>query len=814
MLRLTPRLTQAALLAICLASTTAFTASSARATTPQPAFSGAPGAAVPFTEYSAANATTNGIVTAASRAFTQLAAEATGRRAVQLAANQYVEFVLTRPANAVDIRYSVPDGAADSALRLSADGKPLATAAPLTTTARFSHFYGNYPFTKNPADGGEHHYFDDTRALFAGNRVLPAGTRVRVTAAQPTTVDVADFENVAAPRTRTPAGALSVLDFGADPTGAADSSQAVQNAIDAGRAQQKTVWIPPGTYTVTRHLIVDKVAVQGAGPWYSVLHGAGVGVFGDAAPTPSTAVHLSGFAIFGETTIRDDSVSDSGVGGSLGGGSTVDELWVQHTKAGMWLDGPADGLTISASRIQDTTADGVNLHDGVSHTTVRNTFVRNTGDDGMAMWSDQNADHDNAFVHDTVVQPQLANGFAVYGGHDNAVQDDLAADTVTQGGGVHVGNRFGSVPLAGTTTIAGNLLLRTGDLVPNAPTEIAALWFDAADSPMTGAISVQDDTIVDSSYAAIQFVGKSITGVRVDRVAIAGAGTFAVQLQAPGSATFSDVAAFGLGASGTYDCASGFAITKSGANFGWDRTACGFPPNGTLSIDKADGVDFGFQALNTGSTQPVVITNPGPKPITVQRIAAPTGFTADDPCGTIAVGASCTVHVGFDPAASGNFTGLLTIDSTSPAGPYVVGLKGVGFDPNGDLALGRTATSSSQQCSWCGPDKLTDGDPTTYFESQDGTFPQTVTVDLGQSTSVDRVVLKLPPNWGARTETLSVAADGAPLVASASYTFDPASGNAVTIAFPATVLRTLTLTVTGNTGWPAAQLSEFEVYAH
>ena len=117
------------------------------------------------------------------------------------------------------------------------------------------------------------------------------------------------------------------------------------------------------------------------------------------------------------------------------------------------------------TRIQDTTADGVNLHDGVSHVTVQNTFVRNTGDDGMAMWSDQNADHDNAFIHDTVAQPQLANGFAVYGGHDNTVSDDIAADTVTQGGGIHVGNRFGSVPVSGTTTIAGDVLLRAGDLV-------------------------------------------------------------------------------------------------------------------------------------------------------------------------------------------------------------------------------------------------------------------------------------------------------------------------------------------------------------
>ncbi|MEY9934392.1 hypothetical protein ABH926_009060 [Catenulispora sp. GP43] len=773
------------------------------------------GARVPFTEYDSVDAAaTNGTVTAASRAFTQLAAEATGRRAVQLAAGQYVEFVLAKPADAVDVRYSIADGSADSSLRVTAGGQaPGTLLASLPTTAKYSHFYGNYPFTKNPADGGEHHYFDDTRALLG--RVLPAGTRVRITASSPTTVDVADFEDVA-PAAPAPAGSLSVLDFGADPTGATDSGQAIQNAIDAGAAEHKTVWIPPGTFTVTRQLTVDAVTVAGAGPWYSVLHGAGVGVFGKPAPTPSTAVHLSGFAIFGETTVRDDSVSDSGLGGSLGGGSSVDDLWIQHTKVGMWFDGPADGLTVSDTRIQDTTADGINLHDGVSHVTVQNTFVRNTGDDGMAMWSDQNADHDNAFVHDTVVQPQLANGFAVYGGHDNTVSDDLAADTVTQGGGVHVGNRFGSVPLSGTTTIAGDVLLRTGDLVPNDPTEIAALWFDAADSPMTGAIAVHDDTLLDSSYAGIQFVGKSITNVSVDRVAIAGAGTFAVQLQAPGAATFSNVVAVGLGAhAGTYDCASGFALAKSGLNAGWNTTACGFPPSGALMIDKATGVDFGFQALNTVATQPITITNPGPKPVTVQNITAPAGFTTDHACGTIAVGASCTVHVGFDPATSGNFTGLLTIDSTSPAGPYVVGLKGVGYDPNGDLALGRTATSSSQQCSWCGPDKLTDGDPTTYFESADGTFPQTATVDLGQTVPVDRIVLKLPPNWGARTQTIAVSADGVPLVASAAYVFDPAvAGNSVTITFPARSVRTLTLTITGNTGWPAAQLSEFEAYTH
>lgn len=41
--------------------------------------------------------------------------------------------------------------------------------------------------------------------------------------------------------------AVNVLDYGADPTGVADSTAAIQAAIDTG----KTVWIPNGTYSVT-----------------------------------------------------------------------------------------------------------------------------------------------------------------------------------------------------------------------------------------------------------------------------------------------------------------------------------------------------------------------------------------------------------------------------------------------------------------------------------------------------------------------------------------------------------------------------------
>jgi hypothetical protein len=764
------------------------------------------GADVPFTEYEAELANTNGAILQASRAYTTLAAEASGRRAVALKAGQYVEFTLARPANAVDVRYSLPEGP-DSALHISIDGSG---GPDLTLTAAYSHMYGLYPFTKNPADGGEHHFFDEARTLLG--RDLAPGTRVRLQATAPTVIDLADFEHVA-PAPEAPSGFLSATDFGADPTGKADSGTAIQDAINAARAQGGQLWLPPGTYQVNRQLVVDQVTIRGAGPWYTVLTGADVGVFGNPAPNPSTGVHLSDFAIIGTTKVRNDTTSDSGLGGSLSD-STVDNIWIEHTKVGMWFDGPSSGLTVRHSRIQDVWADGINLHDGVSNTVVENTFVRNTGDDGLAMWSDRAPDQHNTFQHNTVSVPVLANGLAIYGGTDNTITANVVADTVTQGGGIHIGNRFGAVPLAGTTTVSGDLLVRTGSLVPNDPVQIGAIWLWAADAPMDGTVDIHDERLVDSSFAGFQFVGRPITHVSVDRATILGAGSFAVQLQAPGAATFSYLTAARLGAAGVQDCNTGFVLTRGPGDLGWPGTTCGLPAAGQLQITQAKGIDFGFRAVATTTTLPIDITNPGPTPISVTALRPPDGFTADNSCPLIAVGATCTITVAFNPTASHNYSGRLVIESNSPAGPYVVGVNGIGYDPNGNLALGRTVTASSSCCFWLPPSNLVDGNQDTYFESADGTFPQTISVDLGQTITVSRIVLKLPANWGARTETVAVAADGTPLLPAANYTLDPSTGNTATLSFPATSLRTITLTVTANTGWPAAQFSEIEVYAH
>ena len=73
---------------------------------------------------------------------------------------------------------------------------------------------------------------------------------------------------------------------------------------------------------------------------------------------------------------------------------------------------------------------------------------------------------------------------SVQGGHDVTITDNVIADTIAEGGGIHVGNRFDSVPISGTTVIARNTLKRCGCKDHNCQFGVGALWFYALDSSM------------------------------------------------------------------------------------------------------------------------------------------------------------------------------------------------------------------------------------------------------------------------------------------------------------------------------------------
>ncbi|MGV9365485.1 discoidin domain-containing protein [Amycolatopsis sp. NPDC003731] len=717
------------------------------AAVPAGALAAARGASVPFLEQEAETAATNGSVIGPNRAAGTLAGEASGRKAVTLSGQgQYVEFTLTAPANSIDVRYSVPDSV-NGTVSLYVGGSH---NRDIALTSKWAWYYGSYPFTNNPGDGHAHHFYDETRALLGTS--YPAGTKIRLQVdagdVTPVTVDLADFEQVGAAAAR-PANSVSVTDYGATANDAGDDAGAFDAAVAAARSQGKEVWIPAGTFTLGHHITVDQVTIRGAGPWYSVLTGPRAGIFGKgepascgtptypgnpAVPGTSRAVKLFDFAIIGQVDARVDCDQSNAIGGALGGGSVVQNLWLQHTKVGLWLDGPFDGLTVSGNRILDQTADGLNLHQGISNTLVTNNFLRNTGDDGLAMWSEHDADHHNTFSFNTVLLPILANNIAVYGGHDNTVSDNVVADNQDQGGGLHVANRFSAVPLSGTTTVARNTAIRTGVLDSNWQFGVGALWFDGRDSAITGRIDVTDNDLLDNNYEAIQFIDGATTDVHFDGVRIAGAGTFAWQLQAKPTGSVKNVVATGVGRAGVYNCLGPDAMSglaDQGGNSGWTTTYCGSWPAPVYGSD------------NGGTT-----TTPPP--------------------------------------------------TTTPT------------QPSGNLALHKAISASGSQGGFP-PGNAVDGDANSYWESTNNAFPQSLTVDFGSTVTVSRLVLKLPPSsaWGTRTQTISV--DG--VKAAAGYTFNPASGNSATVTFPATSVRTLRLTFTGNTGWPAGQLSELEAYS-
>lgn len=106
----------------------------------------------------------------------------------------------------------------------------------------------------------------------------------------------------------------------------------------------------------------------------------------------------------------------------------------------------------------------------------------------------------------------------------------------------------------------------------------------------------------------------------------------------------------------------------------------------------------------------------------------------------------------------------------------------------------------------------------TYWEGAGGSYPNTLTVKLGSNADINRLVLKLDPAtaWSTRSQTVEVlgreqsASGFTGLAAAKSYTFDPASGNTVTIPVTARVAD-VQLRFTANTGAPAGQLAEFQV---
>jgi hypothetical protein len=196
-------------------------------------------------------------------------------------------------------------------------------------------------------------------------------------------------------------------------------------------------------------------------------------------------------------------------------------------------------------------------------------------------------------------------------------------------------------------------------------------------------------------------------------------------------------------------------------------------------------------------------------------------FAEGNNCGTsLAAGASCTVTVTFAPTAAGSASGTLSVNSSAPGSPLTVALSGTGTSSNTNLALNAAVTASSYTQAYV-PANAVDGNTSSYWEGTNGAWPTTFTVNLGSAKSLGSVVVDLPPStaWNTRTQTLSVlgSANGSSfstLVSSATYTWNPSTGNTVTIKLPSgTTEQYIELSFTANSVQNGAQASEIQIFA-
>jgi F5/8 type C domain len=347
---------------------------------------------------------------------------------------------------------------------------------------------------------------------------------------------------------------------------------------------------------------------------------------------------------------------------------------------------------------------------------------------------------------------------------------------------------------------------------------------------MTGTINVDGNTILDSPYDAFGFVGdyipnatppaKAISNVTIDGAVVRNVGTFVVQLQSAGSATMSHVTASGVGLDGQMACAYGITLTQGTGNSGWSGSECTFPPFNILSL-SATSLDFGLlQQDQQSASQTVTITNPGPDAATIGAITASGGFAPTSNCpASLADGASCTVSVTITPAQVQNYSGTLVINANTPFAPYVVGLSGAVYNPDGNLALTATASADTTLAGFPAGN-ANDNNPATYWQAASASG--VLTLQLAQAAPVDKVVVELPQGWGDRHQTIAVdgSADGTTwtqLVAPAAYLFsagNAAGNNVVDITVPSTSVKYLRLDVSDNDVQGSPQIAEFQAYSN
>ena len=157
---------------------------------------------------------------------------------------------------------------------------------------------------------------------------------------------------------------VSVLDYGADPTGVADSTLAFRNACLSFQAvtlatANRSIFVPAGKYRLT-----DTIYVHAG----NVLFGDGISSFIDASSfgIVANSVFKLGWWLNGSTPTQDTGVGDLPpeiygmftLGGPSGGGAVVDLTFPGGIIHDMWFSAPGAAVILAGGNVFDCLIDG------------------------------------------------------------------------------------------------------------------------------------------------------------------------------------------------------------------------------------------------------------------------------------------------------------------------------------------------------------------------------------------------------------------------------------------------------------------------
>ncbi len=497
------------------------------------------GADVFYQQFEAEDQKTNAQIITDETAYFTPGSEASGKSYVRLEnTDDAISFETTTKCDSLIIRFCIPDSKSGSGQEVSLTLWTDDNKQSITLSSKLSWVYGAFPWSNDPAEGNSHYYFDDKIIVF--EETLAKGTMIKL---EKTAADQAEYYLIDLLDTEKrpeaiaqPENSLSIIDFGAVANDGSDDTTAITEAIAKAAETGQVVYFPEGIFNVYNPVLVkgimltkNDLEIAGSGMWHTRLETKTAGFY-----IRGENITVKDLAIFGQTEVRRDNEppaiaveSDTSQSKNI----HLENLWIEHTKVGVWAN-RIEELTITGCRMRNLLADGVNLCRGTSNSEVSNSDFRNTGDDGIAMWSSSLADTNNRIFNNTVRYPWLANNIAIYGGKDNQIYQNAIYDTVGMGGGLNISTRFEPENFAGETIIRDNLMVRTGSFENDTKKEYGAVWVNTEpDYDNSGIITIENNDIKDSVYQGIYlFNSGNLTGMTIKDNKLVGGTTYGIEV--------------------------------------------------------------------------------------------------------------------------------------------------------------------------------------------------------------------------------------------------------------------------------------------